>query len=306
MADSLASTRFDCAAALLCSVSSSAVRAAGTFASAGVPRVGGDGAGGGESQSSLFCSLGGFVHVDPGGLGGAHVDLQSIAERNTSPHNCGGTILGSRGGSMTFGSMTLRSSRMEVVVGAKSGHLSPLSFQGGIGRKEGTGIGLAGISLDGLPPVYECDDRLRVVKVGKTFSLVAYPTMSPMHIVIPGLHQEDVCGGIIGGGSCFCTKLAHDCHYSNHRANKMWESRPMDPGYYIHDDISCKAYSEPYLPMAVASLFPTDKAVLEECGKTLETWTTIFRHLQDKAKEAEGLVGSWGAKIRVSASLPWR
>ena len=105
MADGLASARFDLAAALLCSVSSSAVRAAGTFASAGVPRVGGGGADGGESQSSLFCSLGGFVHVDPGGLGGARVDLQSVAEENTSPHNGGGTILGSRAraGSMTFG-----------------------------------------------------------------------------------------------------------------------------------------------------------------------------------------------------------
>ena len=98
MADGLASTRFDRAAALLCSVSSSAVRAAGTFASAGVPRVGGGGADGGESQSSLFRLLGGFVHVDPGGLGGARVDLQSVAERNTSPHNGGGTILGSCAG----------------------------------------------------------------------------------------------------------------------------------------------------------------------------------------------------------------
>jgi hypothetical protein len=108
---------------------------------------------------------------------------------------------------------------MDVVAGAEGGHLSPLSFQGGIGREEDTGIGLAGISLDGSPPVYERDDRPRVVKVGKTFSLVAYPTMPPMHIVGPGLHQEDVCGGIIEGGSSFCTKLAHDCHYSNHRAN---------------------------------------------------------------------------------------
>ena len=49
MADGLASTRFDCAAALLRSISSSAVRAVGTFASAGVPRVGGGGADGGES-----------------------------------------------------------------------------------------------------------------------------------------------------------------------------------------------------------------------------------------------------------------
>ena len=49
MADGLASTRFDRAAALLRSISSSAVRAVGTFASAGVPRVGGGGADGGES-----------------------------------------------------------------------------------------------------------------------------------------------------------------------------------------------------------------------------------------------------------------
>jgi hypothetical protein len=185
---------------------------------------------------------------------------------------------------------------MDVVAGAEGGHLSPLSFHGGIEREEGTGIGLAGISLDGSPPVYERDDRPRVVKAGKTFSLVAYPTMPPSHIAESGLHQDDVCGGIIGGGSRFYTKLAHDCHYSNHRTNKMWESRPMDPGYYIHDDANCRAYSDPCLPMAVASLFSTDKVLLEESGKTLETWTMIFRHLQDKAKEAEGQVGIVGGE----------
>jgi hypothetical protein len=85
MADGLASARFDRAAALLCSVSSSAVRAAGTFASAGVPRVGGGGADGGESQSSLFCSLGGFVHVDPGGLGGLVSIYSSLLRRILAP-----------------------------------------------------------------------------------------------------------------------------------------------------------------------------------------------------------------------------
>ena len=204
---------------------------------------------------------------------------------------------------MTFGSMTLRSSRMDVVAGAEGGHLLPLSFQGGIGREEGTGIGLAGILLDGSKGLQIRRSPPRVVKIGKTFSLIAYPTMPPMHILGPGLHQKDVCGGIIGGGSCFCTKLAHDCHYSNHRANKMWESRPMNPGYYIHDDVSCRVYSEPCLPMAVASLFPTDKAVLEEWGKTLETWTTIFRHLQDKAKEAEGQVGIVGGRRSGSSQV---
>ena len=71
-AESLATSRFDHAAALLRSASSTVVRTAGaTFA--GGSRDGGVITDGGESTSALFRSLGGFVNVSPGGFGGGEM-----------------------------------------------------------------------------------------------------------------------------------------------------------------------------------------------------------------------------------------
>ena len=67
--ESLATLRFDRTAALLRSASSTVVRTAGaTFA--GGSCDGGVITDGGESNSSLFRLLGGFVNIGPGGFGG--------------------------------------------------------------------------------------------------------------------------------------------------------------------------------------------------------------------------------------------
>ena len=71
-AESLATSRFDHAAALLRSTSSTVARTAGaTFV--GGSRDGGVITDGGESTSALFRSLGGFVNVVPGGFGGGEM-----------------------------------------------------------------------------------------------------------------------------------------------------------------------------------------------------------------------------------------
>ena len=68
-AESLATSRFDRAAALLRSAGSTVARTAGAHF-AGGSRDGGVITDGGESNSLLFRSLGGFVNVVPGGVGG--------------------------------------------------------------------------------------------------------------------------------------------------------------------------------------------------------------------------------------------
>ena len=68
-AESLATSGFERVTTLLCSASSTVVRTAGaTFA--GGSYDGGVINNGGESNSLLFQSLGGFVNVGPGGFGG--------------------------------------------------------------------------------------------------------------------------------------------------------------------------------------------------------------------------------------------
>ena len=67
--ESLATSRFDRAAALLRSAGSTVARTAGA-PFAGGSRDGGVITDGGESNSSLFRSLGGFVNVVRGGFGG--------------------------------------------------------------------------------------------------------------------------------------------------------------------------------------------------------------------------------------------
>ena len=71
-AESLATSRFDHAAALLRSASSTVVPTVGaTFA--GRSRDGGVINDGGESNSLLFWSFGGYVNVGPGGFGGGKI-----------------------------------------------------------------------------------------------------------------------------------------------------------------------------------------------------------------------------------------
>jgi hypothetical protein len=108
----LASSRFDRAAALLCSAGSTVARTAGA-PFAGGSRDGGLLTDGGESNSSLFWSLGGFVNVVPGGFGGGEAfsrgggalfgkegdtilgsaEASSVASRRSGQVTRGGVIL---------------------------------------------------------------------------------------------------------------------------------------------------------------------------------------------------------------------
>ena len=55
----------------------------------------------------------------------------------------------------------------------------------------------------------------------------------------------------------------------------------MEPGMYILDGSSSKAFLEPCLPMRDALQSVTGRAVLEDGEQTMEAWTAIFRHLQE-------------------------
>jgi hypothetical protein len=111
-AEGLATSRFDRAAALLRSAGSTVARTAGA-PFAGGSRDGGVPTDGGESNSSLFRSLGGFVTVVPGGFGGGEAssrgggtlfgkdgdtilgsaEASSVASRRSGPITRGGVIL---------------------------------------------------------------------------------------------------------------------------------------------------------------------------------------------------------------------
>ncbi len=86
----------------------------------------------------------------------------------------------------------------------------------------------------------------------------------------------------------FCSKLSRHCSVRDHSRKKMFKVMDMEDGFYINDTGAGRAFGEPCLPLAVALRSPTFKDLVEDGeGKTLETWNTIFRHLSDRAKDAE-------------------
>ena len=59
-------------------------------------------------------------------------------------------------------------------------------------------------------------------------------------------------------------------------------------GYYINDPVTGRAFTEPCLPKVAALRSPTFGDLLNNGkGKSLETWTSMFCHLTDKAREAD-------------------
>ena len=189
LAKSLATLHFDCAAALLRSASSTVVRTAGaTFA--GGPRDGGVISYGGESNSSLFRSLGGFVNVGPGGVGGGKMFPRGGADSfgngmNAAPGT--GKVSAAQEGAAIHGSASvssmssLRSGLGPITRGGGIGFnldpplhrsrvLSPLSFQPGDSGGGFTSVSLGGISLEGTPA-----ERPRVGgRPLKTYSLLKF------------------------------------------------------------------------------------------------------------------------------------
>ena len=68
----------------------------------------------------------------------------------------------------------------------------------------------------------------------------------------------------------------------------MYDMMVMEDGFYINDVRVGRAFGEPCLPLVAATRSPTFQDLLDEGeGKTLETWTAIFQHLCDRAKDAE-------------------
>ncbi len=274
MAKGLATSCFDQAAALLRSASSTAARAAGaTFA--GGSRDGGAISNGGESNSSLFRSLGRFVNVVPGGFWGGETipcgggDSFGRGE-NTAPGDGaasmaqgGATILGSGSGLVSLerseqqGPITRgRGLGFNLNPTSREGRiLSPPSFQPGKASVGVTSVSLGGISLKGLPEERPPGGGRPL----KMFSLLKFEGPSSLGI----------CGGVIGGGGHFCVRQAAACDYTSHRT-KTWEARFIEAGMYILDEGMMKAYLEPCHPMEDATRLATGKAVLEDGEQTME------------------------------------
>ena len=62
----------------------------------------------------------------------------------------------------------------------------------------------------------------------------------------------------------------------------------MVDGFYINDHVNGRAFTEPCLPKAAALRSPTFGDLFNDGeGKSSETWTSIFCHLTNKAKEAD-------------------
>ena len=121
-------------------------------------------------------------------------------------------------------------------------------------------------------------------KIEKTFSLLPFDLQEVMD-----RGTDVICCGIVGEGSQFCSKLADNCIVRDHWSRKkMFDVMEMEDGFYINDAGVGRAFGESCLPLAAALRSPTFKDLLDNGeGKTLETWSTIFRHLSDRAKDAE-------------------
>jgi hypothetical protein len=113
-------------------------------------------------------------------------------------------------------------------------------------------------------------------KVEKTFSLLPLD-IQPVRDGGPGV----ICCGVVGEGSQFCLKLARDCAIRDHWSRKkVYDVMVMEDGFYFNDVGVGRAFGEPCLPLAVATRSPTFQDLLDKGeGKSLETWTAIFRHL---------------------------
>ncbi len=102
----------------------------------------------------------------------------------------------------------------------------------------------------------------------------------------------------MGEGSQFCSKLACDCAIRDHwLKKKICDVMVMEDGFYINGIGVGRAFGEPCLPLAAATRSPTFQDLLDEGeGKTLETWTAIFRHLCDRAKDAKAFASVQGRR----------
>ena len=82
----------------------------------------------------------------------------------------------------------------------------------------------------------------------------------------------------------------------------MWKYTNMVDGFYINGHVNGRAFTEPCLPKAPALRSPTFGDLFNDGeGKSSETWTSIFCHLTNKAKEADAQTPVRGGQARDSA-----
>ena len=77
----------------------------------------------------------------------------------------------------------------------------------------------------------------------------------------------------------------------------MYDVMEMEDSFYINDVGVGRAFGKPCLPLAAATRSPTFQDLLDEgeC-KSLETRTTIFRHLCNRAKDAKAFTPVQGQR----------
>jgi hypothetical protein len=219
--------------------------------------------------------------------------------------------------------MTLRSSSASLGhVESGESPLLPLSthvVRGGPGR-DGPARAPAWLG-SGLSLVLLGDEASQLLpkitrrKVEKTFSLLPLD----LQAVRDG-GSSIICCGVVEEGSRFCSKLARDCVIRDHWSKKkMYDVMEMEDGFYINDVGVVRAFGEPCLLLVAASRSPTFQDLLNEGeGKSLKTWTTIFRHLCNRAKDAKAFMpvqGQWTAdnaedrglaNFYTALKTPWR
>ena len=214
-----------------------------------------------------------------------------------TPRADGATILSSKG-SMTLRLLSASSGRVE---GGESPLIpsSPHIVRGGPGLdgparapawlgSELTLVLLGEEASQMLPKIMQR-------KVKKTFSLL------PLNLqAVRDGGSGVICCGIVGKGSQFCLKLACNCIIRGHWSKKkMYNVMEMEDGFCINDVGLERAFGEPCLPLAAASWSPTFQDLLNKGeDKSLKTRTSIFRHLCDRAKDAEAFTpiqGRWTA-----------
>ena len=242
---------------------------------------------------SLFCLFGSVVNVNPGFFfgteGQGHFRGEDQVPGAGSSSGVGGaTILGS-GGSMTLRSSTGSLGR----IGEGDSPLHLPSLRASVGGTRHTiqdrlwpstwfDSGLTNVSLgDNVSHQFPKNSRR---KTKKTFFLLDFNLNE-----VTGGGADIICCGVVGEGSWFCSKLTRDCTVRDHGSKKkMYAMMDMEDGYYINDVRVGRAFGEPCLPLAAALRSPTFTDLLGDGeGKTLETWSTIFRHLSNRAKDAE-------------------
>jgi hypothetical protein len=91
-----------------------------------------------------------------------------------------------------------------------------------------------------------------------------------------GVGTQDFCGGVIAKAGGFCT--CKDCSYSSH-CNKAWDGNGLEPGFYIVNPTTQKAFLEPFLLLADGLWSRSGRSVLVDGEQTMESWAAVFWHL---------------------------